>query len=70
MTTQKSPNVHSTDTEITTSGDDKPSVYTPQQVENTVSSAVETGNGSLGVAGALFVWFLFLQGMHISLLVQ
>ena len=70
MTTQKSPKVHSTDTELTTSEGGKLPGIIPQQVENTGSSAVETGNGSLGVAGALFVWFLFLQGMHISLLVQ
>ena len=70
MTTQKSPKVHSIDTELTTSGGDKLSGNIPQKVENTGSSAVETGNGSLGVAGALFVWFLFWQGMHISLLVQ
>ena len=69
MTTQKSPKVHSTDTELTTSGCGKLPGNIPQQLENTGSSAVETGNGSLGVAGALFVWFLFWQGMHISLLV-
>ncbi|XP_067050328.1 latrophilin Cirl-like isoform X4 [Acropora muricata] len=56
MTTQKSPKVHST----TSEGGKLPGII-PQQVENTGSSAVETGNGSLGVAGALFVWFLFWQ---------
>ena len=70
MTTQKSPKVHQTDTELTSSEGGKLPGIIPQQVENTGSSAVETGNESLGVAGALFVWFLFWQGMHISLLVQ
>ena len=71
MITQKSPKVHSTDTELTTSEGGKLTTgIIPQQMENTGSSAVETGNGSLGVAGALFVWFLFWQGMHISFLVQ
>ncbi|XP_074626450.1 uncharacterized protein LOC141884547 isoform X4 [Acropora palmata] len=61
MITQKSPKVHSTDTELTTSEGGKLPGIIPQQVESTSSSAVETGNGSLGVAGALFVWFLFWQ---------
>lgn len=62
MITQKSPKVHSTDTELKTSeGGKLPAGVIPQQVENTGSSAVETVNGSLSVAGALFVWFLFWQ---------
>jgi len=46
MTTQKSPKVHSTDTELTTSEGGKLPGIIPQQVENTGSSAVETDHST------------------------
>ncbi|XP_068754826.1 uncharacterized protein [Montipora capricornis] len=57
--TQESSKVHTTDTETRVSTGDK--AVNTLKVEQTGSSATQTGNGSLGVAGALFVWFLFLQ---------
>ena len=54
--------VYPTDTEAKEPGGSK--AVNTLQVEQTDSSAAETGNGSLGVAGALFVCFFFLQGMH------
>ena len=34
------------------------------QVEQAGSNG-KSGGGSLGIAGALFVWFLFMQGIQI-----
>lgn len=54
--------VHTTSSEPKDSGSTK-SVDT-LKVEQAGSTA-KSASGSIGVAGALFVWFLFMQGIHI-----
>lgn len=60
--TQEPSTVHTTNTEPKDAGADN--TAETLQVEQ-ASSNGKSGGGSLGISGALFVWFLFMQGIQI-----
>ena len=60
---QEPSTVHTTNTEAKDLGSGADNTAHTLQVEQAGSNG-KSGGGSLGIAGALFVWFLFMQGIQ------